>query len=136
MFVFRKIWRALFSWNTRFEIRPFALLPKNCLTKLLTIESAFVNYYHHWRLRRHLLVQSQQWNHQNNVWNLFKVSKQQKTPVSLFLTLNKFHTLLCCFLSQIWTSKCQPGGYDKLINFLLQETFTYSEVIFEIDDIY
>ena len=24
---FRKIWRALFSWNTRFEIRPFALLP-------------------------------------------------------------------------------------------------------------
>ena len=26
MLVFRKIWRALFSWNTRFEIRPFALL--------------------------------------------------------------------------------------------------------------
>ena len=24
MFVFRKIWRALFSWNTRFEIHPFA----------------------------------------------------------------------------------------------------------------
>ena len=29
MFVFRKIWRALISWNTRFEIRPFALLPTN-----------------------------------------------------------------------------------------------------------
>ena len=27
MFVFRKIWRAWFSSNTRFEIRPFALLP-------------------------------------------------------------------------------------------------------------
>ena len=27
MFVFRKIWRALFSWNTRFEILPSALLP-------------------------------------------------------------------------------------------------------------
>ena len=27
MFVFRKIWRALFSWNTHFEIRPFILLP-------------------------------------------------------------------------------------------------------------
>ena len=27
MFVFWKIWRALFSYNTRFEIRPFALLP-------------------------------------------------------------------------------------------------------------
>ena len=26
MFVFPKIWRALFSWNTRFEIRPFGLL--------------------------------------------------------------------------------------------------------------
>ena len=26
---FRKIWRALISWNTRFEIRPFALLPTN-----------------------------------------------------------------------------------------------------------
>ena len=24
---FWKIWRALFCWNTRFEIRPFALLP-------------------------------------------------------------------------------------------------------------
>ena len=27
MFVFRKIWRALLSWNTVFEIRPFVLLP-------------------------------------------------------------------------------------------------------------
>ena len=26
---FRKVWRALFTCNTRFEIRPFALLPKN-----------------------------------------------------------------------------------------------------------
>ena len=26
MFVYRKTWRALFSCNTRFEIRPFALL--------------------------------------------------------------------------------------------------------------
>ena len=29
MFVFPKIWHALFSWNTRFEIHPFALLPSN-----------------------------------------------------------------------------------------------------------
>ena len=27
MFVFRKIWPTLFSWNTRFEIHTFALLP-------------------------------------------------------------------------------------------------------------
>ena len=26
MFIFRKIWRALFSCNTCFEIRPFALV--------------------------------------------------------------------------------------------------------------
>ena len=30
IFVFRKIWRAFFFRNTRFEIRPFALLPTNC----------------------------------------------------------------------------------------------------------
>ena len=30
MFVFRKIWRTLFFWNIRFEIRPFALLPTIC----------------------------------------------------------------------------------------------------------
>ena len=39
MFVFRKIWRALFSWNNRFKIRLFALLPtissiKNILYEL------------------------------------------------------------------------------------------------------
>ena len=33
MFVFRKIWRALFSRNTRFEIRPFALLSTIWKTK-------------------------------------------------------------------------------------------------------
>ena len=30
MFVFRKIWCASFSWNTRVEIRPFAILPTKC----------------------------------------------------------------------------------------------------------
>ena len=29
MLVFRNIWRALFSSNTRFEIHPFTLLPTN-----------------------------------------------------------------------------------------------------------
>ena len=27
---FSEIWHVLFSWNTRFEIRPFALLPTKC----------------------------------------------------------------------------------------------------------
>ena len=30
MLFFCKIWRALFSWDTCFEIRPFALLPTLC----------------------------------------------------------------------------------------------------------
>ena len=29
---FRKVWRALFFWNTRVEIRPFALLPTICVS--------------------------------------------------------------------------------------------------------
>ena len=29
MFVFREIWRGLFSFNLRFEICPFILLPTN-----------------------------------------------------------------------------------------------------------
>ena len=32
MLIFRKIWHALFSGNTCFEIRPFALLPTNSLS--------------------------------------------------------------------------------------------------------
>ena len=32
MLIFRKIWHALFFGNTRFEIRPFALLPTNSLS--------------------------------------------------------------------------------------------------------
>ena len=32
MFVFRKIWRALYSCNTRFEILPFPLLPTTHLS--------------------------------------------------------------------------------------------------------
>ena len=34
MFVFRKICRALFSWNARFEIRPFALLLTHYVVEL------------------------------------------------------------------------------------------------------
>ena len=32
---FRKIWHALFSWNTPFEVRAFALLPSNYNTQYL-----------------------------------------------------------------------------------------------------
>ena len=39
IFVFRKIWRALFSRNTHFEIRPFVLLPTNFLVGLTELYS-------------------------------------------------------------------------------------------------
>ena len=37
MSVFRETWRALFSLNTRFEIRPFALLLTKCTSTILPI---------------------------------------------------------------------------------------------------
>ena len=46
MFVFRKIWRALFSWNTSFKIRSFALLPTNyhpCLRNNFLIQPGSVH---------------------------------------------------------------------------------------------
>ena len=35
--VFRKMWRVLFSWNTHFEIRHFALLPASLAFNFLVI---------------------------------------------------------------------------------------------------
>ena len=40
MFAFWKIWRALFSSNTRFEIRPFALSPT--ISELLLTFISFI----------------------------------------------------------------------------------------------
>lgn len=37
MFIFRIIWLALFSCNTRFKIRPVALLPSTWLIFLFTL---------------------------------------------------------------------------------------------------
>ena len=45
-FVFRKTWRALFSWNTRFRIRPFAILPTNFKT-LLRRQSYLPHVWHY-----------------------------------------------------------------------------------------
>ena len=33
--------------------------------------------------------------------------RKKLTPT---LTLNRFHTLLCCFYFWLWTSKCRPGS--------------------------
>ena len=47
MFVFRKIWRALFSWNTRFEICPFALLPTTWQDELKNTQYKKDKYNHY-----------------------------------------------------------------------------------------
>ena len=59
MFIFQQIWCALFSWNTRFEIHPFALFPTNpssnkrgggCIyykkvLGILTMDTQYMNEY-------------------------------------------------------------------------------------------
>ena len=44
MFVFREIWRTLFSRNTRFEICPFALLPMNLASRSLEIHNLDIEF--------------------------------------------------------------------------------------------
>ena len=43
MFLFRKIWRVFFSCNTRFEIRPFAVLPTS--KELVFPDLAITHWY-------------------------------------------------------------------------------------------
>ena len=53
---------------------------------------------------RHLLVQSQQWKYQNNMWDLSKINKKQNDDVVLvfsLLVLNKFYI---CLLSLTYFS--------------------------------
>ena len=58
---------------------------------------------------RHLLVQSQQWNHRNNVLILFKVNSHKNDVIDvvlwLLLTLTRFYSLLMCFHCLLWTNK-------------------------------
>ena len=51
---------------------------------------------------RHLLAQSQQWKHQNNVRNLFKDNKDQND-------IDRFLTLFLCFHCCLWTNQCWLG---------------------------
>ena len=83
--------------------------------------SSSPSYYSH-KLKRqhswHLPAQSQQWKHQINEWNLFKINNKDVIYVvlgSLLLTLNSFHTFFLCFHSWIWKSKCRLGNCKLLI---------------------
>ena len=64
---------------------------------------------------RLLLVQSQQWKHDSNLWNMFKVNNKSTrttsvTSVSLLLISNRFHTLVWCFPWWNLSSKCQQDN--------------------------
>ena len=57
------------------------------------------------------------WTHPAGIY-LFKVNKRSTRTkcevndvvlVSILFTLNKFHTLFCCFCCWLWTSKCRLG---------------------------
>ena len=119
MFIFRKIWRALFSWNNRFGIRPFALLPTqqfnsavNNIVSNILLTALICNPCNPYIPIRHLLVQSQQWKQQNNVWNLIKVNNRDNRDTrTTLLTSGVFivnfeliHTLFWCFHWWLWTS--------------------------------
>ena len=96
-----------------------------------------------WQSRRYLLFQRQQWKHQKNVWNLFKVNKNDVNDAllaSLLLTLNRFHTLRCYFHCWLWTSKCQLGNV-ALNEFRISQKHMlcrtlFSEVFFEVFKIF
>ena len=125
MFVFRKIWRALFSWNTRFEIRPFALLPEkylwNRLLLLLIFESS----------RQSCSVQKGVFKHFTGkplYWRLFnRVQALRACNVGVFqrrcfpLTFANFlRTLIfkntCVFIYNAWKSYSQRGIIRTLSN--------------------
>ena len=55
------------------------------------------------------------------MWNLFKANKEgirtkysDVALVSLLLTFNRFHTLVCCFHLWLWASKCLDGCKPNL----------------------
>ena len=47
MFIFRRIWRALFSWNTRFEIRQNQALPNLWSRTFILYFTSVVTYLRH-----------------------------------------------------------------------------------------
>ena len=103
MFIFRKIWRALFSWNTRFEIRPFALLQTNYFRKTL-----------HFRYLRRL------WARLYHPWGKFSICilsqmKREHIPINVW-----------CF--SLRDSSDEDCAFDELKTFLLVWKFLSSSL--------
>ena len=72
--------------------------------------------------RRHLLVQSQQWEHQKNMWNLFSNNKKDTRTASLASSL-----FLCCWL---WTDFTHPtsvsiNNFEKVNTSRVRDKYCY-----------
>ena len=116
-------------WLLLFFVNPY-------LPQLLTNSDTFV-----WRFMQighkfsglvlpihHLHVQSQQWKHQNNVWNLFKVNNKDYRTTSLTTERRHiFHTLFWCYHCWLWTSECHLGS---LILRLFEPSTRHNDGIF------
>ena len=75
---------------------------------------------------RHLLVQSQQWKHQNNVWNMFKINNKDTWMTSKLFKLffqtekkpKKFPPL-----ASGWVNPLIPGGNKR--SHILKQTCSW-----------
>ena len=74
------------DWNIISEIKKWLLKRLSCLVKIsfVVIEFFYRHYSAYNFFPANLYVQSQQWKHQNNVWNLFKVNLRSGVFVANF----------------------------------------------------
>ena len=74
------------DWNIISEIKKWLLKRLSCLVKIsFVVIEFFYRYYSAYNFfPANLYVQSQQWKHQNNVWNLFKVNLRSGVFVANF----------------------------------------------------
>ena len=74
------------DWNIISEIKKWLLKRLSCLVKIsFVVIEFFYRYYSAYNFfPANLYVQSHQWKHQNNVWNLFKVNLRSGVFVANF----------------------------------------------------
>ena len=124
MFLFRKSWLALFSCNTRFEIRSFTLLP----TLSLWVSSSPINFKssnESWKLRSSLSpksVQINQWHEKKvipgysiiHIRNIFFTSLISETPCKAGrICKNKYHSFadyMYFYMLPEWNRTIIPAG--------------------------
>ena len=104
----------LLAFNTNLPAR-FAIAKQAFLNKIFWADSYQAKNSDRLFPSRYLLVQSQQWKYQNNVWNLFKVNNKETRTMndvidiflkSLLLTLSRFSTFFWCLYDWLSASKC------------------------------